>query len=310
MVRVKVAQGAIRHNLALLTVAPLWLIWSGVASSQELEPRSYVNLPVGLNFLVLGYGHTEGSVAPSPSAPIDNAFLKTDVLALGYARTFALLGDSAKVDIGTFRSCYEGRADINEQPVDVSRCEWGDTRMRLTWNFVGAPALRPQEYRKTYKPGFTLGASLQVEAPTGDYRSDRVVNAGTNRWMVRPGLGFSYIWEGWYFDVGADVKFFTDNSNYLGERLTQEPLFQLQAHLVRYFAPGAWFGINSNYYSGGESTRGRVDLKDGLDNARFGVTVSFPVAQNHSLRFNASTGVVTRLGTDFDTLGITYQYRF
>jgi len=278
--------------------------------AQELEPRSYVNIPIGLNFLVLGYGHTEGNVAPSPNVPIENAFIQTDAVVLGYARSFALRGNSAKFDVQTSRACYEGRADILGEPVSASRCEWGDTRARISWNLIGAPALTPQEYREKFKPGFTLGASLQIEAPTGSYDSDKVINAGANRWTVRPGVGLSYIWEGWYLDASADIKFYTDNDNYLGARMSQDPLYQLQVHLARYFAPGAWISLNSNYYLGGESSRDGNPLEDDLDNARLGVTVSFPIAPGHSLRLNASKGVITRLGTDFDTMGITYQYRF
>ena len=87
-------------------------------------------------------------------------------------------------------------------------------------------------------------------------------------------------------------------------------MYQVQAHLARYFARGAWISLNSNYYLGGESSRDGRNLGDELDNSRLGVTVSFPIAAGHSLRLNASKGVVTRLGTDFDTIGITYQYRF
>lgn len=288
-----------------------WLLAGSVpAVAQELEPRSYVNLPVGLNFLIVGLGHTEGSVGPSPNVPIENAFVSTDALALGYARSFALMGSSAKFDLQVARACYEGRADLSGESISASRCDWGDTKLRLSWNLIGAPALTPTEYRQRFKPGFTLGTSLQVEVPTGSYRSERVINTGTNRWMVRPGIGLSYLWDGWYLDASVDVKLFSDNDNYLGARVSQEPLYQVQAHLARYFAPGAWISLNTNYYLGGESSRNGISLADGLHNSRLGVTVSFPVAPEHSLRLNASTGVVTRLGTDFDTIGVTYQYRF
>jgi hypothetical protein len=33
------------------------------AHAQSLEPRSYANTPVGINFLLLGYGYLEGDVA-------------------------------------------------------------------------------------------------------------------------------------------------------------------------------------------------------------------------------------------------------
>ena len=40
---------------------------------QALEPRSYVNTPVGINFLLGGYGYTEGNVAFEASSPIKDA---------------------------------------------------------------------------------------------------------------------------------------------------------------------------------------------------------------------------------------------
>ena len=41
--------------------------------AQALEPRSYANTPVGINFLLLGYGYTEGGVAFDASVPIKDA---------------------------------------------------------------------------------------------------------------------------------------------------------------------------------------------------------------------------------------------
>lgn len=47
------------------------------ADGQELEPRSYVNTPVGLNFVLAGYGYTKGSVVFSGSAPIKDSEVHT-----------------------------------------------------------------------------------------------------------------------------------------------------------------------------------------------------------------------------------------
>ena len=43
------------------------------AYPQALEPRSYVNTPVGINFLLAGYGYTQGNVAFEASHPIKDA---------------------------------------------------------------------------------------------------------------------------------------------------------------------------------------------------------------------------------------------
>ena len=35
-------------------------------------------------------------------------------------------------------------------------------------------------------PRTIIGASLLIQAPTGQYESDRLINNGTNRWSVKP----------------------------------------------------------------------------------------------------------------------------
>jgi hypothetical protein len=51
---------------ALAGLAALF-IHSTATHAQELEPRSYANTPVGLNFLLAGYGYTQGKLAFDPS---------------------------------------------------------------------------------------------------------------------------------------------------------------------------------------------------------------------------------------------------
>lgn len=281
-----------------------------VAEAQELEPRSYMNIPIDQQFLIVGVGRNTGEVSPSPTAPVDDVKLDINLLALAYARSFDLMGKSAKFDVQTFRTCYEGSGLVLGNRERVDRCEWGDARFRLSWNLVGAPALSLEDFRRLYKPGFTLGASVQVEAPIGDYKAERLINAGTNRWMLRPGLGMSYQWGAWYADFSLDVKLFQDNDNYLGDRIKQDPIYQAQFHVVRYFPRGIWLAFNSNFYRGGESFKQGEPLLDELENSRLGLAASFPLGKHHSLKFNVSRGVVTRIGSDFDAVSLSYQYRF
>jgi hypothetical protein len=41
-----------------------------------------------------------------------------------------------------------------------------------------------------------------------------------------------------------------------------------------------------------------------------GLTVALPVHRHHSLKLYASTGVATRTGSDFDAVGVAWQYRW
>jgi hypothetical protein len=38
------------------------LLLGAAANAQDLEPRAYSNAPVGLNFLIAGYGYAEGEL--------------------------------------------------------------------------------------------------------------------------------------------------------------------------------------------------------------------------------------------------------
>src|SRR5258708_34920247 len=63
---------------------------------QSLEPRSYVNTPVGINFLLAGYGYTQGNVAFDAASPIKDAKVHVDSGILGYARSLDVWGLSGK----------------------------------------------------------------------------------------------------------------------------------------------------------------------------------------------------------------------
>ena len=53
---------AMRAAAVALGVAA-FLFATAPAHAQALEPRSYANAPIGVNFLLAAYGYTEGSVA-------------------------------------------------------------------------------------------------------------------------------------------------------------------------------------------------------------------------------------------------------
>jgi hypothetical protein len=93
-VRLPSAVGSVCHPIAALLLA-----CATVASAQELEPRAYANAPVGLNFVIAGYGYTDGGLSFDPALPVKDPQLQTSSLLLGYARVLDLWGKSAKVDV-------------------------------------------------------------------------------------------------------------------------------------------------------------------------------------------------------------------
>ena len=63
-------------KLALRFSSIILLIALSPVYAQELEPRAYTNLPVGLNFIVAGYAYATGGVLFDPSIPLENANIK------------------------------------------------------------------------------------------------------------------------------------------------------------------------------------------------------------------------------------------
>jgi hypothetical protein len=286
------------------------LFQSAVVFGQALEPRSYTNVPIDQTFVVLGYLHSEGELAPTSTSPLQDAELTIDAAVAGMARTFSLAGRSAKIDIVATRQCFEGSAIFRGEFVEGSRCGYGDPNIRLSWNFYGAPAMELAEFM-SWQPGLVAGASLQVSAPVGNYRDDAIVNIGSNVWMIRPGLGMSYEWGRWHIDAIASVRFFEDNDDYFEELyVKQDPIYSVQSHLIYNLNKGRWIALNANFFRGGETNIDGVDLGNQQENSRFGVTFSMPISRHHSVKFYANTGVITTIGNDFDTYGAAWQYRF
>ena len=80
----------------------LWASWSlfaGTFHGQELEPRTYAQTPIGVNFIAVGYGFSTGNVLMDPALPIEGLDADLDLIFLRYTRSFAFLGRSAKVKI-------------------------------------------------------------------------------------------------------------------------------------------------------------------------------------------------------------------
>lgn len=283
---------------------------SAPCRSQELEPRAYANAPVGLNFLIAGYTYSEGGVVVDPSIPLENANLRIDSGIVAYARSFAMWDRSAKLDIVAPHASLSGSAEVAGQPREREVSGWADPRLRVSINLLGAPAMSFAEIAN-YRQDLIVGLSLQVWAPLGRYDSDKVVNLGANRWAIKPELGVSKAIGRWTVELAAAVTFYADNDEYLVHRTReQEPIYSAQGAVIYGFAPGVWIAVGATYYAGGRATVDGVRGDDLQENSRCGVILTLPVNRNNSIKAYANTGVSTRTGSDFDSIGVAWQYRW
>jgi hypothetical protein len=277
--------------------------------AQELEPRAYANAPVGLNFLLLGYGYSQGDVAFESSLPIEDAKLTVHGAFLAYVRALDVWGRAGKLDIVLPYASLSGTARVAGQLRERDVSGLGDPRFRFSVLLYGAPALSATEFAE-YTPDLIVGASLAVTAPLGQYDSDKLVNIGTNRWSVKPELGISKTLGPFTLEVDTSVTFYTTNDDFFGGRtLERDPLYAVQGHVIYHTRWGVWAAVDATYYTGGRTT---IDGKPGerLENLRVGVTLAIPIDRRNSIKLHGSTGAISRIGGDFDTLSIAWQYRW
>ena len=279
------------------------------AHAQALEPRSYVNTPAGINFVLLGYGYVNGEVGVDESSPIKDTKVEVHAGFLAYARALDVWGMSGKALAVLPFAEASGHAKVNDLAKDRDVFGLADPLFRVSLNFYGAPALTLEEF-PMYQQDVIVGASLQVTAPLGQYDSSKLLNVGSNRWSIKPELGVSKAWGLLTLEVIPAVTFYTDNNDFFGGKtLKQDPIYSVQAHLIYQFFPALWAALNTTYYTGG---RTHIDGEESerQENVRMGVTAALSLTRYQSIKFYGSTGIYKRTDNDFWALGVAWQYRW
>jgi hypothetical protein len=298
------------HSVLVPVVMMLLLFLTAQADAGDIEPRAFGITPSGVNFLIVGYSHSEGGLATAAASPIKDASLSMNTGILAYVRTLDVLGIPGKFDVIVPYSFLSGNAQVGGQPKERTVSGFHDPLFRLSANFYGAPVLSMKEFAD-YQQDLLIGASVQVSPPLGQYNPDKLVNLGNNRWYVKPDIGVSKAWGKFTLELSTGVMFFTANDEYNnGNKLEQDPVSSTQLHAIYSFGRGMWASLSGSYDFGGRTTINGVRSDDLQSNSRVGATFAMPVNRNNSIKLYANTGVSTRTGTDYDLVGIAWQYRW
>lgn len=277
---------------------------------QDLEPRTYANTPVGLNFLIAGYGYTAGGVATDPALPIENTQIELHAGVLAYARAIDVYGKSAKFDVAVPYASLQGTSTVIGEDRSREVSGLADPRFHFSINFFGAPALSLEEFAK-YEQDTIVGANVEVTVPGGQYDAGKLVNLGTNRWSIKPELGVSKRMGPVTLELASGVRFYSDNDEFFGGKLrSQDPTYSVQGHLIYYITHGIWMAADATFYTGGQTRVDGQKNEDNLENSRAGGTLALPVSRANSIKLYYSTAISGRQGSDFDTTGVVWQYRF
>lgn len=297
-------QGAALKLLAWLALA----LGPQVAAGQELEARAYAPNPVGARFMVATWSHSDGDVLLDASAPIQDFEIRADTYAAGLGGTFALWDRLASAALIVPYVDAKATGLVNEVPERADRAGMGDLRLRLTLSLLPNTAQDVTAFKRA-PPDRTLGVSMVVSAPTGEYFPDKLVNLSSNRWAVRPEFGGSRRFGRWNLDGSLGIWLYDENDEFLGDRQrSQDPLTTLQGHLSYTFAPRLWLGASGTWYTGGTTSVDGVSDRNRQGNSRAGLTLAIPVGSQNSVKLAWSTGVTARFGGDLTTYALTWQY--
>ncbi len=289
--------------LALVTMA-------STVHAQTLEPRAYANAPTGLNFLLVGYQRSEGALVFDPSLPITDANADVDLALLGYVHTLDIAGKTGKAGVILPYASLKASGFVsgNFRTRDINGL--ADPTFYFAYNFLGAPALSLADF-KNYKQDTIAGFTFKLTAPLGVYDPDRLLNIGTNRWALEPGLGVSQALGNWTLEASAAAAFYTDNDDFdNGKTRQQDTIYSTQLHVTYAFPHHIWAAVSATYFTGGRTTVDGAINSDLQQNWRTGFTLALPVNRYHSIKLYGSSGVSTRTGSNYDALGIVWQYRW
>ena len=277
-------------------------------NAQDLEPRGLTNLPLGTSFMVGGYAFAGGNILFDPALPLEDTKAQLHTIVGAYVRSINFFGLSSKVDavlaygIGEWEGIYTGI------DTTTARSGFSDLRVRFSFNFLGAPALKAVDFAG-YNPENISGFSIQIIAPIGQYFPDRLINLGSNRWALKPQWGFSKFHNKWIFETYLNAQFFTKNTDFFGGNvLSQKPLMAIKAHGIRRLPHNMWVALSIGYAFGGQVSVNNEPSDNRISSIRIGINYAVPVGKHHTLRVLGLSGIRLEQGADFDSISILYQY--
>jgi hypothetical protein len=294
------AQGMGRANTIRWFAATLLGIgaFAALPAQAQMPARFYWKSLSGANgvpVLVESLSGNTNPADPSHAVTANGSFDGTLALA-GYAHTFTLFDRSAMAAFIAPMGRLSGRINTAAGVLEQSSNGFGDPTFEFNLNLIGPKAQRTIPDAMRFEPGFSLDLVADIMVPIGKYNADQQLNIGQNRWYGRVGLPIVWQLGPWIpgrrttLEVLPAVWLFGDNNDFVGQTLSTDPMFQVDAHLTRDLTPSLWAAIDASYYTGGRATIGGI-AGDKLNNFGIGATLGYEVNHNLNLTFGYKTTV-------------------
>jgi hypothetical protein len=256
----------------------------------QIPPRFYWKSLAGANAVPVIFQSLSGNANPLDPANVVSADASVDanVALVGYAKLLPVFDRTLTLAVLETVGRISGETTVAGRSYNESTTGFGDPMLEVGYNLIGPKAIKNIPDMLRYEPKLSLDVIVDVVFPIGEYDDEKALNIGQNRWYGR--VGAPIVWQigPWVpgrrttLEVFPSVWFYTDNDDLVGQTLSTDPKFQLDAHLTRDFTEHFWGSLDTTYMAGGESTVGGVP-GDPLNTLGVGLTLGYQINDNLSL---------------------------
>ena len=277
-----------------MTAAFLLMMTIPAYSEAQVPPRFYWKNLVGGNALPLIGMDMSGNANPlDPALIIDieaEVGFDASIALAGYAKTFTVFGKPALAAALLPVGRVTARGTVAGNTISQNTNGFSDPTLEFVIGLIGPPPIKNIPDAIRYEPGFSMDLLIDLIVPIGEYDNQSGLNMGQNRWYGR--VGAPIVWQlgNWVPGRRTTLEFlpsvwlYGDNDDLLGQRLSTDPKFQLEAHLTRDFHEHLWGSFDTNWISGGKSS---IDGASGEDLDMFGVGFTLGYHINDNIQFTA-----------------------
>jgi hypothetical protein len=284
-----------RQRLALATVFALSVLCPLQAQAQA---RFYWKTLSGANAVPLTLTSLSGNTNPfDPSHTVVAGANFGGTLALaGYAHTFTLYDRPAMAAVVLPMGRVAGDVSLRGESASLSASGFGDPMIEFDFGVIGPRSQKNLPDLLRFEPKFSMDLLADLAVPIGEYDSSTPLNLGQNRWYGRVGAPIVAQLGAWVpgrrttLEFIPAVSLFGTNDDYVGQTLTTDPLFQLEAHLTRDLTKSLWASFDGAWYTGGQATVDGV-AGEKLNNLGFGLTLGNQINQSVLLTFSYQSTV-------------------
>jgi hypothetical protein len=245
-----------------IVVVSLATMLGSVTANAQVPPRFYWKTLQGTSAVPVIAMSTSGNTNPlDPSHHFDpSASLSADIAIAGYAKMLPIGNKAGMLAVLVPMGRIDGDVDVGGSLLRESSSGFGDPMVEFNMNLIGPPPIRNLPDMMRYEPGFSLDLIVDLALPVGQYDNTQSLNLGQNRWYGR--IGTPMVWQlgPWIPDrrttleVFPSVWFFGDNDDFVGQNLSSDPTFELEAHLTRNFTSNLWGSLDATYMDSGDTT--------------------------------------------------------